>query len=192
MADTGAPAVTELLVAWGQGDRAALEQLIPLVYDELKQMARRHVACERGQTLQATALVHEAYMRLVDQRSVSWQNRAHFFAIAARLMRRILMNRARRRHAAKRGGAAADLSVDDVEIESGEAAFDLVPLDAALTRLETVDPRQGRIVELRFFGGLTEEEAAQALGVTDRTVRRDWVKARAWLNRWLSDEPPPA
>ena len=151
------------------------------MYDELKQMARRHVARERGQTLQATALVHEAYMRLVDQRSVSWQNRAHFFAIAARLMRRILMNRARRRHAAKRGGAAADLSVDDVEIESGEAAFDLVPLDAALTRLETVDPRQGRIVELRFFGGLSIEETAEALEISPATVKREWRTAKAWL-----------
>ena len=181
MADTGPPAVTQLLQAWGRGDRSALEELIPVVYDELKRMARRHVARERAQTLQATALVHEAYMRLVDQRSVSWQNRAHFFAIAARLMRRIVMNRARRRHAAKRGGAAADLCVDEVEIGSGEPPLDLIALDSALTRLETVDPRQERIVELRFFGGLSIEETAEALEISPATVKREWRTAKAWL-----------
>jgi RNA polymerase sigma factor (TIGR02999 family) len=181
MADTGPAAVTQLLVAWGRGDRSALEELVPVVYDELKRIARRHVARERGQTLQATALVHEAYMRLVDQRSVSWQNRAHFFAIAARLMRRILMNHARARHAAKRGGAAADLCVDEVEIGSAERPLDLIALDAALTRLEIVDPRQERIVELRFFGGLSIEETAEALEISPATVKREWRTAKAWL-----------
>lgn len=181
MADSGPPAVTQLLVAWGQGDPSALEQLIPVVYNELKRMARRHVARERGQTLQATALVHEAYMKLVDQRSVSWQNRAHFFAIAARLMRRILMKRARRRQAAKRGGDATELCVDEVEIRSGEPPVDVIALDAALTRLATVDPRQGDIVELRFFGGLSIEETAEALDISPATVKREWRTAKAWL-----------
>jgi len=181
MADTGPPEVTRLLVAWGQGDTSALERLIPVVYNELKRMARRHVARERRQTLQATALVHEAYMKLVDQRSVSWQNRAHFFAVAARLMRRILMKRARRRHAAKRGGAATEIGVDEVEVQSGEPPVDLVALDAALTRLATVDPRQAHIVELRFFAGLSIEETAEALDISPATVKREWRTAKAWL-----------
>ena len=181
MADTGPPPVTQLLVAWREGDRSALEQLIPVVYMELKRMARRQVAREHGQTLQATALVHEAYMKLIDQRSVSWQNRAHFFAIAARLMRRIVMKRARRRQAVKRGGAAAELCVDEVEIASGEPPVDLIALDAALTRLAAVDPRQENIVALRFFGGLSIEETAAALEISPATVKREWRTAKAWL-----------
>jgi len=181
MAESDPPAVTQLLMAWSQGDRSALEQLMPLVYNELKRMARRHVARERRQTLQATALVHEAYLKLVDQRSVSWQNRAHFFAIAARLMRRILMKRARRRQALKRGGAAEQLCVNEVEVASGEAPVDLIALDAALTRLAAVDPRQEQIVELRFFGGLSIEETAEALDTSPATVKREWRTAKAWL-----------
>jgi len=175
--------VTQLLVRWGEGDRAAFDTLVPLVYGELKRMAQRHLAGERGQTLQTTALVHDAYIRLVDQHSVSWQNRAHFFAIAARMMRRILMNRARNRHAAKRGGAAVQLSLDDIDIHAADRPADLIALDDALTRLAAADPRQGEIVELRFFGGLSIEEIAEALHVSPGTIKREWRTAKAWLHK---------
>lgn len=176
------PDVTQLLLAWGRGDRAACEELIPLVYAELKRLARLHLARERSQTLQATALVHEAYLKLIDQHSVRWQNRAHFFAIAARLMRRILMKRARRRNAAKRGKGATHLSIGDLELRAAdERPVDLLALDDALTRLATLDARQAEIIELRFFGGLSIEDIASALEVSPGTVKREWRSARAWL-----------
>ena len=156
---------------------------MPVVYAELKRLARWHLARERGHTLQPTALVHEAYLKLVDQRAVEWQNRAHFFGIAARLMRRIVMQRARRTRAAKRGGGAVDVSIDDATILSDERAADLIALDDALTRLAAMDPRQSRIVELRFFGGLSVEEIGAVLGISAGTVKREWRTAKAWLHK---------
>jgi RNA polymerase sigma factor (TIGR02999 family) len=176
------PTVTELLVAWSAGDRGALEQLMPAVYAELRRLARGHLARERNQTLQPTALVHEAFIRLVNQRSVTWQNRAHFLAIAARLMRRIVMNRARRRSAAKRGGGTPDVSIEDTAILSDERAADLIALDDALITLAAMDPRQSQIVELRFFGGLSVEETGEILGISPGTVKREWRTAKAWLH----------
>lgn len=175
--------VTQLLVAWSGGDREALDQLMPAVYGELKRIARYHLARERASTLQATALLNEAYLKLVDQRSVTWQNRAHFFAIAARLMRRIVLKQARRRRAAKRGAGVVDVRIDDVEIASGERPVDLIALDEALTRLAALDPRQSEIIELRFFGGLSNEEVAEVLQVSTGTVKREWRTARAWLRK---------
>jgi RNA polymerase sigma factor (TIGR02999 family) len=177
------PTVTQLLVSWNNGDRAALQQLMPVVYSELKRLARWHLARERGHTLQPTALIHEAYIKLIDQRAVDWQNRAHFFAITAQLMRRIVMKRARRRRAAKRGGGAVDVSIDDATILSDERGADLIALDDALMRLATMDPRQGRIVELRFFGGLSVEETGEVLGISAGTVKREWRTAKAWLHK---------
>ena len=177
------PNVTQLLVAWSGGDRHALDQLMPAVYGELKRIARYHLARERASTLQATALLNEAYLKLVDQHSVSWQNRAHFFAISARLMRRIVMKRARRRRAAKRGAGVVDVRIDDVEIASGERPVDIIALDEALTRLAALDPRQSEIIELRFFGGLSIEEVAEVLHVSTGTVKREWRTARAWLRK---------
>jgi RNA polymerase sigma-70 factor (ECF subfamily) len=186
MPTTDSPSVTQLLVAWTDGNPDALEQLMPAVYGELKRIARAHLARDRGRTLQATALVHEAYVKLVDQHSVSWQNRAHFFAIAARLMRRIVLKGARRRHAAKRGGGAIDVEIDGIEIPAGERPADLIALDEALTRLAALDPRQAEIVELRFFGGLSIEEVAEFLGLSAGTVKREWRSARAWLHKEIT------
>jgi RNA polymerase sigma factor (TIGR02999 family) len=184
---TKATEVTRLLRDWRAGDEEALERLLPRVYDELRRLARAYLARERpGHTLQPTALVHEAYLRLVDQTRVDWQNRAHFFAIAATSMRRILVSHARRRHAAKRGGAALTLTLDEGLAAAGERDVDLVALDEALAALERLDPRQARIVELRFFAGLTIEETATALEVSPATVKLDWKLARAWLFRELS------
>jgi len=186
-ADSGSPhpQITELLQKWQGGDRDALDQLIPLVYDELHVIAARHLAREqRDRTLQTTALVNEAYMKLVDQRRVDWQNRAHFFAIAARLMRRILLDDARRRHRDKRGAGAVGVSFDDTPVAAPDAAVDLtdiIAIDRALQQLEHLDPDQGRIVELRFFGGLTVEESATVLGISPATVKREWAMAKAWL-----------
>jgi RNA polymerase sigma factor (TIGR02999 family) len=174
-------AITQLLVAWSGGDQSALEQLMPAIYGELKRLARRHLARERGQTLQATALVHEAYIKLIDQHSVSWQNRAHFFAIAARLMRRIVMNHIRTTQAAKRGSGATHVSLEDVEIRRDERPIDLSVLDDAMTRLAALDPLQGEIIELRFFGGLTIDEIAETLAVSPGTLKRELRAARAWL-----------
>lgn len=186
MGGSSLPDVTQLLLAWSGGDRAAVEPLIAAVYAELKQLARRQLARERGHTLQPTALVHEAYMKLVDQRSVDWQNRAHFFAVAAALMRRIVLKRARRRGAAKRGGGIADLSIDDAIITAAERATDLIALDDALTRLAAMDPRQGQVVELRYFGGLNVEETAAVLGISAGTVKREWRSAKAWLHKEIT------
>jgi RNA polymerase sigma factor (TIGR02999 family) len=179
--------VTQLLVAWSNGDRAALEQLTPLIYSELHQMAHRQLGRERrGHTLQTTALVHEAYLRLIDQKEVRWQNRAHFFAIAARMMRRILVDYARARHVAKRGGGAQQVSLEEALEVSDERAADVIALDEALLALAELDSRKSRIIELRFFGGLSIEETAEVLGVSPGTVMRDWTFAKAWLQREIS------
>jgi RNA polymerase sigma factor (TIGR02999 family) len=187
-AETGQSAhdVTGLLLAWRAGDGTALDRLFPLVYEELRRIAHGQLGRERsGHTLGTTALVHESYLKLVDQTRVHWEDRAHFFAIASVAMRRILVDYARRHCAAKRGGAK--VSLDDAALVADERADTLVALDEALTRLAEVDERLGRVVECRFFGGLSEEETAQALGVTARTVRRDWVKAKAWLHQALRE-----
>ena len=182
--------VTEMLQAWGsRGDREALDELMPIVYEELRRQAARHLRHERaGHTLQTTALVHEAYLRLVDQRDVRWQNRAHFYAIAAQLMRRILVDHARRGSAAKRGGSALKLPLDEAFASTGEREVDLVAIDEALLKLAELDPQQSRVVELRFFGGLNVEETAEVLGVSPRTVKRDWSVAKAWLHREIGGE----
>jgi RNA polymerase sigma factor (TIGR02999 family) len=174
--------VSRLLLNWGQGDRAAFDELVPLVYDELRRLARHFMRREReGHTLQTTALVNEAYVRLVDQRSVRWQNRAHFFAIAAQLMRRILVDHARSRRYAKRGGEARQVSFDEAAIVSRERCAELVAVDDALTDLAARDPRKSQIVELRFFGGLNIEETAEVMGISPTTVQREWRSAKAWL-----------
>jgi len=182
LAESGQPDITGLLVAWRAGDRAAFDRLFPLVYDELRRVAHRQLGRERpDHTLGTTALVHEAYLKLVDQTRAQLTDRAHFFAVAARAMRRILVDYARRHRAAKRGGAQAPVSLDDTMLLADQRADTLVALDEALTRLAEVEERLSRVVECRFFGGLTEEETAETLAVTARTVRRDWVKAKGWL-----------
>jgi RNA polymerase sigma-70 factor, ECF subfamily len=174
--------VTELLLEWRQGDSAALDKLTPLVYDELRRIAHRFMRQERdGHTLQTTALVNEAYVRLVGQREVRWQNRAHFFAVTAQVMRRVLIDHARRRRYAKRGGEAQQVPLEDASVMSQGRAAELVALDAALEALAKLDPRKSRVVELRYFGGLSIEETAEVLEVSPMTVRRDWRAAKAWL-----------
>ena len=177
--------ITGLLKDWSGGDREALERLMPVVYGELRRLAASYLRSERpDHTLQPTALVHEAYMRLSDQRSVEWANRSHFFHIAARIMRRILVDHARRRRAAKRDAASFRVTLADAE--AADRAPELIALDTALSGLEKLDPQQARIVELRFFGGLTVEETAEATGVSTATVKREWRTARAWLQREIS------
>jgi RNA polymerase sigma factor (TIGR02999 family) len=179
--------VTQLLLAWSDGDQTALEKLIPLVYEELHRLARHYMSGERpGHTLQTTALVDEAYLRLVDWKNLRWQNRAHFFGIAAQLMRRILVDHARDHRYAKRGGGARKLSLDEVAVVSQERAADLVALDEALKSLAANDARKSQVVELRFFGGLSIEETAQVMKVSPRTVMRDWRMAKTWLYHELS------
>ena len=174
--------VTGLLLKWNEGDAKAREQLIAAVYQELRKLAARSLRAERaGHTLQPTALVHEAYQRLIDQRSVQWQNRAHFFGVAAGLMRRILVDHARRRNAQRRGGGAEKVQVDDGAGAVAPRDVDLVALDLALSELASFDPQQARIVELRFYGGLTLDETAEALEISAATVSREWTMARAWL-----------
>ena len=181
--------ITELLVAWGKGDQAALEKLTPLVYNELHRLASRYMGRERrDHTLQTSALVNEAYLRLIDWKSVQWQNRAHFFAVSAQFMRRILVDFARARDYAKRGGGARKVSLDEAALLPAERGADLVALDEALNELERLDARQSRVVELRFFGGLSHEEVAEVLNVSVGTVRRDWSLARAWLHRQLRSD----
>jgi RNA polymerase sigma factor (TIGR02999 family) len=176
--------VTVLLAAWGGGDRAALDELMPLVYEELRRLAHTYTGRESpGHTLQTSALVNEAYLRLADRTKPRLQNRAHFFAICAQLMRQILVDYARRRRSRKRGGGARQVSLDERMIVSEERAADVVALDVALQSLAELDPRQSRIVELRFFGGLSIEETAELLGVSQGTVMRDWTLAKAWLRR---------
>ena len=176
--------VTQLLKELSTGNQDVLAELIPLVYDELRRLAAYHLRQERcNHTLQATALVHEAYLRLVDQRHVGWKNRSHFFGVAAHLMRRILLMHARRIHAAKRGGSAARISLDEGVVFTREHSAELVAIDELLTRLAALDPQQARVVELRFFGGLSVEETADLMGISAATVKRDWAMAKAWLAR---------
>ncbi|MEA2173403.1 MAG: hypothetical protein QOD00_995 [Blastocatellia bacterium] len=181
--------VTELLLEWQQGDKCALDKLTPLVYDELRRIAHRYVQHERdGHTLQTTALVNEAYVRLVGGQGIEWQNRAHFFAVTAQVMRHILIDHARRRRYAKHGGEAQRVSFDDASVMSPERAAELVALDEALDELARLDARKGRVVELRYFGGLSLEETADVLDVSVMTVRRDWRAAKAWLYRALGGD----
>ena len=176
--------VTQLLVAWGNGDQSARDQLMPLVYDELHRLAHQYMNRERpGHTLQTSALVNEAFLRLVDQRDVHWQNRAHFLGIAAQMMRRILVDYARNRQYAKRGGNARQVSLDEAVIVPNERSADVVALDEALKSLAEFDLRKSQIVELRFFGGLSIDETAEVLTVSPGTVMRDWTLAKAWLKR---------
>jgi len=180
--------VTQLLLDWGDGDRASLDRLIPLVYDELRRLAHQYMGRERpGHSLQTSALVNEAYLKLVDQRHVHWQNRAHFFGIAAQLMRRILVDHARGRRYAKRGGRARPVPLDETAIVTTERAADVVALDEALKSLAEIDERKSQLVELRFFGGLSIEEAAEVLRVSPGTVMREWTLAKAWLRRAMTD-----
>ncbi len=184
--------VTALLKEWSAGDRGALERLMPLVYGELRKLAAAHLKAERGDhTLQPTALVHEAYIRLVGQRSVSWANRAHFYGIAAQMMRRVLVDHARRRLAAKRTPGALYVDLGEQAAAAPDRAPELLSLDRALTELERLDPRQARVVELRFFAGLSVEETAEVAGVSTATVKREWRTARAFLRHeiWLDATP---
>jgi RNA polymerase sigma-70 factor, ECF subfamily len=180
--------VTDLLVDWSKGDPEALNKLMPLVYDELHRLASRHLRRERrGHTLQTSALVHEAYLKLVDQKNANWQNRVQFFAAAAQVMRHILVDYARNRRALKRGGDSCRLSLDEAIISSEEKDPDLLTLHDALNDLAAIDPQQSRVVELRVFGGLTVEETAEALGISTRTVKREWSMAKAWLHKQMSN-----
>jgi RNA polymerase sigma-70 factor (ECF subfamily) len=181
--------VTQLLLDWSKGDGAAFDELLPLVHDELRRVARRYMRRERaGHTLQTTALVNEAYLRLINQRRVEWQNRAHFFAIAAQLMRRILVDYARTRGYSKRGGDAVHVSFDEAAIASPGERPDLIAIDEALADLAALDPRKSRIVELRFFGGLSIEETAEVMNISPTTVQREWRSAKAWLYHAISGE----
>ena len=186
---TGEPAggdVSQLLRAWSEGDQGALERLTPIVYKELHRLARHYMKGERpGHVLQTTALVNEAYMRLVDYKRMQWQNRAHFFAVSAQLMRRILVEHARRQNL-KRGGGVQHVSLDEAAVVGGDRAADLVALDAAMDALARLDPRKVQVVEMRFFGGLSVEETAEVLKVSPVTVMRDWSTAKAWLYRELA------
>lgn len=176
------PDVTHLLLAWNDGDNEALERLMPLVYAELKRLAERYLWRERsGHTLEPTALVHEAYLKLIDQRHARWQNRAHFFAIAAQAMRRILVDHARARQAGKRGSGEEKFALDEAIEVSDRQADQMVALDDALKTLAELDPQKGRVVELKYFGGLSLEEIAEALGISRATVVREWRMAKAWL-----------
>ena len=180
--------VTELLVASGEGDKASLDELMPVVYDELRRLAQKYLSREReNHTLQTTALVHEAYLRLIDQKSVNWQNRAQFFGIAAQMMRRILINHANERRAQKREGYANKISLDDALKVFEKRELDLIALNEALDDLAVLDAQQAQIVEMRFFGGLTTEEIAEVLGVSAATTKRDWDSAKLWLRRQLSN-----
>jgi RNA polymerase sigma-70 factor (ECF subfamily) len=181
------PEITQLLVAWSEGDQAAMERLTPVVYAELHRLAARHMAGERpGHLLQTTALVNEAYLRLIDWKNVKWQNRAHFFGMAAHMMRRILVDFARNQGREKRGAGAIRVPLSEATDAASPRSADLVAIDDALKTLETLDQRQSRVVELRFFGGLSLEETAAALGVSVGTVRRDWSLAQAWLYKELN------
>ena len=181
--------ITQLLERWGTGNKEVLDELLPIVYDELRRQAARYLRRERiGHTLQTTALIHEAYIRLVDQRNVRWQNRAHFFGIASQLMRRILVDHARTKKRAKRGGSDIRVSLTDIVASTKAEDLDVIALDEALNRLATIDQQQARVVELRFFSGLTVEETAEVLSISPATVKRDWSMAKAWLHREISNE----
>ena len=176
--------LTQLLISWGQGDQSAIDQLMPLVRAELRRLARNYMARENpGHTLQTSALINEAYIRLVDQQNVPWQNRNHFFAVAAQVMRHILIDHARRHCYAKRGGGARKIPLDEVTVMTDRRAEELVALDEALNALAALDSRKSRIIELRFFGGLTIDETAEAMKISPITVTREWRTARAWLRR---------
>lgn len=179
--------ITQLLAEWSEGNPSALDELYPLVYEELHRLARRYMSRERkGHTLQTTALINEAYVRLVDQKNVRWANRSHFFAISAQIMRRILIDHARRHAYAKRGGGAQQVSLEEVAMVAHDASSELVRLDEALKILAKMDPRRCHVVELRYFGGLSNEEIANVLNVSENTVTRDWNLARAWLHQQLT------
>jgi len=182
--------LTALLIRWREGDRSALDQMTPVLYEELRRLARHFLAAERSDhTLQPTALVHEAYLRLVGQHSVDWRNRAHFMAMAATMMRRILINHAEAHNAAKREGSGEILSLEDAFGVFTDPRIDLLHLNAMLDRLSGLDPQQGRVVELRYFGGLSIEETAEALGISPATVKREWSTARLWLLQQMSGGP---
>jgi RNA polymerase sigma-70 factor, ECF subfamily len=184
MTEPSPPDITQMLIDWSNGEQEALDRLMPVVYAELRRQAARHLRRERAaHTLQTTDLIHEAYLRLVDQKNVQWQNRAHFFAVAAQSMRRILVDHARRRHRAKRGGSGIALPLDEGLLVAVEKPMDLLALDEALTRLAAIDIRQSQIVELRFFSGLSIEETAAVIGVSRTTVKDDLNIAKAWLRR---------
>lgn len=179
--------VTQLLIEWSNGDKAALDRLMPLIHEELRRLAHHYMSRERpGHTLQTTALVNEAYLRLVNRKNVHWQNRAHFFAIAAQCMRSILVDHARSLAYAKRGGGGTKIPLDDAMIISREKAAEVVALDEALVVLSELDPKQSRVVELRFFGGLTIEETAEVLDLSPATIKREWMSAKAWLFNQLN------
>lgn len=187
MAESDQHEVTRLLERWRGGDRAALEQLTPLVYEELRRLAHSYMRREhQGHPLQTTALVHEAFVRLIAQQAVPWQSRAHFLAVSAHAMRHILVDYARQKHAAKRGGEARRVALDDGALASVERAAELVALDDAMQGLAALDPRRCRVVELRYFGGMNNREAAEVLGLSEATVQREWRFARAWLYRELA------
>ena len=176
------PDITGLLVSWGRGNKSALDEMTPVLYDELRRLARHFLAAERpDHTLQPTALVHEAYLRLVDQRQVDWRNRAQFLGLAASMMRRILINHAQAHHAAKRGGPAGKLTLDDALGVFTQPHLDVLELNRSLEELERLDGQQARVVELRYFGGLSIEETAEAMGISPATVKREWGTARLWL-----------
>ncbi|MBX3277426.1 MAG: sigma-70 family RNA polymerase sigma factor [Acidobacteria bacterium] len=176
--------ITGLLLAWNGGDRTALDQLMPLVYQELRRLARSYMRRQRSDhTLQTTALVNEAYLRLIDSSRVNWQNRAHFFGVSAMAMRRVLVDMARARGSEKRGGGAIVVTIDDAIDAAPDRSAEIVALDEALQSLAELSPRQAQVVELRYFGGLTEAEIAEVMKTSERTVRRDWTLARAWLKR---------
>lgn len=180
--------VTQLLGELAGGNRTVVDALAPLIYQELKKIAGSHLRRERpGHTLQATALVNEAYLKLIDQKDASWQNRAHFFGVASQIMRRILLDYAKSQKRAKRGGGAHKTSLDEALVVAEDRASDLVNIDEALTRLGELDPRQAKVVELRFFGGLSVEETAEVMGISAPTVKREWAMARAWLHRELEN-----
>jgi len=186
MAGPASHEVTRLLRDWCRGDHAALDKLMPLVYDELRRLAHHYMARERGgHTLQTTALVNEAYIRLIDAGQVEWKDRAHFFAISANVMRRILVEIARSRGSRKRGGDVCKVELEDAIVPAAERDTDLVALDDALNALSVIDPREAKVVELRFFGGLSVEETAEVLGVSEKTVMREWNLAKVWLLREL-------
>jgi RNA polymerase sigma factor (TIGR02999 family) len=190
-ASTGNNDVTRLLADWSNGDRQALDELLPLVYEELRHLANAYLRREReGHTLQSTALVHEAFLRLVNQRDVHWRGRAHFFGIAAQMIRRILVDHARAQRAAKRGAGAVRLELDDAIAVAHQRDLDLIALDDALGRLAMLDERQSRIVELRFFAGLSVEDTAEVMGISTSTVKREWASARAWLFREVAAPAP--
>src|SRR5437016_3664410 len=179
--------VTQLLIEWSNGDKAALDKLMPLIYDELRRLAHHYMSREHsGHTLQTTAVVNEAYLRLINRKGVHWQNRAHFFAIAAQLMRSILVDHARSHAYAKRGGGARKIALDDAMVISQQRAAEVVALDDALKRLAEIDPLQSRLVEMKFFGGLTIEETGEVLGLSPATIKREWSTAKAWLYHELS------